>query len=164
MNQTLIFSAAALLLAIGTAYAVDPPEMKEGLWSIHSQTVDNPGNKTSSAAYTLCRSHAYDQSVRVAAKAVKGCTTVSESLQGGKYSNVTRCVVANTVIEGKGTTTSQGDSSFRTESHSTYTPPLYGVGETTMIMDQKYLGSCPAGVQPGDRTSADGKVIHLGKH
>jgi hypothetical protein len=164
MYKTLIFSASALLLASGTAYAVDPPDMKEGLWSIHSQSIDNPGNKTSSAAYTLCRSHAYDQSVRVAAKAVKGCTTVSESFLAGKYSNATRCVVANTVIEGKGTTTMQGDSSFHTESHSTYTPPLYGVSETTMIMDQKYVGSCPAGVQPGDRTSADGKVIHLGKH
>ncbi len=61
MNKTLIFAAAAFLLAIGTAYAVDPPDMKEGLWSVHSQSIDNPGNKTSSGTYTLCRSHAYDQ-------------------------------------------------------------------------------------------------------
>jgi hypothetical protein len=148
MNQTLIL-AAAILLTIGTAYAVDQPDLKEGLWSVHSQSIQNPGNKTSSADYTLCRSHAYDQSVRAAAKAMKGCTTANESFQAGKYSSATRCVVANTVIEGKGTTTMQGDSSFRTESHSTYTPALYGVSETTMIIDQKYLGSCPAGVQPG---------------
>jgi hypothetical protein len=36
--------------------------------------------------------------------------------------------------------------------------------DSTMTMDQKYLGSCPAGVQPGDLTSADGKVTHLWNH
>ena len=35
-----------------------------------------------------------------------------------------------------------------------------GVSETTMIMDQKYVGSCPAGAQPGDITYADGRVTH----
>jgi hypothetical protein len=30
-------------------------------------------------------------------------------------------------------------------------------------MDQKYVGSSPAGVQPGDRVNSDGTVIHLGK-
>jgi hypothetical protein len=29
-------------------------------------------------------------------------------------------------------------------------------------VDQKYIGSCPAGAQPGDLTTADGKVVHLG--
>ncbi|MGA2881970.1 MAG: DUF3617 family protein [Bryobacteraceae bacterium] len=163
MNKTLILAAAAFLLAIGTAYAVDPPDLKEGLWSVHSQSIDNPGNKTSSGTYTLCRSHAFDQAVRGSAKNLKGCT-VSENFQSGKYSSATHCIVANTVIEGKGTTTFQGDSSFRTESHATYTPAMHGVSETTIIMDQKYLGSCPAGAQPGDRTNADGTVIHLGKH
>jgi len=27
-----------------------------------------------------------------------------------------------------------------------------------MIMDQKYVGSCPAGTQPGDLTNADGRL------
>jgi len=45
MKKMLVFVVAALLLSIGIAYAVDPPEQKEGLWSNHMQTVDNPGNK-----------------------------------------------------------------------------------------------------------------------
>jgi len=29
-----------------------------------------------------------------------------------------------------------------------------------MIMEQKYEGACPAGMEPGDMTGADGRVIH----
>jgi hypothetical protein len=32
-----------------------------------------------------------------------------------------------------------------------------------MVMEQKYMGSCPAGAQPGDRINADGSIVHLGK-
>ncbi len=164
MNKTLVPAVAAFLLAIGTASAVDAPDLKEGLWSVHTQTVDNPGNKKSDGTYTLCRSHAFDQSVRASAKTVKGCTNTSESFQGGKFSSATHCVMAGTVMESKGTTAFQGDTSTHSETHATYSPAMYGVSETTMIMDQKYVGSCPAGTQPGDRISADGSVIHSGKH
>jgi hypothetical protein len=72
--------------------------------------------------------------------------------------------VGATVIETKGTATFSGDTSTHSESHATYTPAMAGISEMTMIQDQKYVGSCPAGAQPGDRINADGTVIHLGKH
>ena len=165
MKRILVSVAVTLMVAIGIANAVDPPQLKEGLWSIHSQSINNPGNKKSeNDTYTLCRNHAYDQSALVLAKSVKGCTTVSESFQDGKGSVETHCVVAGTVIESKETYTYQGDTSFHSESHSTYAPAFAGMSETTRIVDQNYVGSCPAGAQPGDRTDADGKVIHSGKH
>ena len=34
-----------------------------------------------------------------------------------------------------------------------------GKSETVMIMDAKYLGSCPTGMKPGDAVTADGKKI-----
>jgi hypothetical protein len=161
MNKKMLASAAAALV-LPIANAADAPDVKEGLWSIHTQSIDNPGNKKTEGTITLCRNHAYDLSVRAKAKNVKGCT-VSESSQGGKYSSATHCVVGTTVIDSKGTTTFVGDTATHTESHSTYTPAMYGVAETTMIQDQKYVGSCPAGALPGDRTDANGKVTHLGK-
>ncbi len=162
MRKTLVSAAVAFVLPI--ANAANLPEVKEGLWSVHTQSVDNPGNKKSDGTYTLCRNHAYDQSAQASAKNLKGCTTVSENLQGGKYSTELRCVVAGTVIDSKGTTTFQGDTSFHSETHATYAPAMGGISETTMIMDQRYLGGCPAGLQPGDRANADGTVIHRGKH
>jgi hypothetical protein len=29
-----------------------------------------------------------------------------------------------------------------------------------MVQDQRYIGSCPAGVKPGDTISADGFIRH----
>ena len=153
----------ALLLPAGIAIATNHPDLKEGLWSVHTQNIDNPGNKKSEGNFTLCRSHASDQAVEARVKEMKGCTKSNESFEGNKYSIEMHCTVASTVIETKGSTTFSGDTSTHTESHATYTPALGGISESTMIQDQKYIGACPAGVQPGDRTNADGTVIHLSK-
>jgi hypothetical protein len=163
MKKMLISATAALLFLIGIANAGNPPEQKEGLWSSHVQSVDNPGNKKTESTSTICRSHAYDEHVRSIAKSVKGCTTVSESFQGTKYSVELHCVEAGTAMVSKGTATFQ-DISAHSENHTTYTPALDGVSETTMIMDQKYVGSCPAGSRPGDLTRADGRLTHLWQH
>ena len=163
MRRKLIL-AAAMLLPIWIVMAVDVPDVKEGLWSIKRHTIDNPGNKTSDSSSTLCRNHAYDQHVIAESKKVKGCTTLSESFQGNKYSLEMSCVAAGTTILSKGVTTFDGDTAAHSESHASYTPAMAGISETTMIIDQKYLGACPAGIQPGDMTTADGKVLHLWKH
>jgi hypothetical protein len=158
MKKTLTI---ALLLPI--AYAADTPDLKEGLWSVHTQTSNDPGNTKSEGTYTLCRSHAFDKATEARAKSLKGCSMISENSQGNKYSAHMKCMVAGTAIETNSTSTFQGDTSFHSESRATYTPALHGLAGMTIILDQKYVGSCPAGVQPGDRTNADGSVIHLGK-
>ena len=137
MTKKLILSASALMLSIGTAYAADPPDMKEGLWSVHSQSIDKPGNKTTSGAYTFCRSHAYDQANRESAKKGKGCTITNESFQNGKYSSAAHCVVANTVVDSKTTSTFSNDTSFHTELHSTYTPAFYALAPQSAIIYAK---------------------------
>jgi len=164
MTKVLGFAAASLVLVVGMAVAGDPPDVKEGLWSIHRLTIENPGNKKSENTSTICRNHAYDQHVLALSKNVKGCTAINQSSEGSKYSEEMRCVVANTVVVTKGTTTYSGDAAAHAETHATYTPALAGMTEMTMIVDQRYVGSCPPGAQPGDLTTADGRVIHLWKH
>jgi hypothetical protein len=101
--------------------------------------------------------------VRAREKGLKGCTTVSESFQDHKYTSEIHCTAGKTAIESKGTTTFQGDTALHSETHATYTPALGGVSETTIVRDEKYVGSCPVGTAPGDRTNPDGTVISLGK-
>jgi hypothetical protein len=160
----MLVHAGVLLLPIGMAIAANIPELKEGLWSIHTQTISNPGNQKSEGTYTLCRDHAFDQAAQALAKNIKGCTMGSESFDGSKYSTEMKCTVGTTVIDTKGTATFSGDTSTHSESRATYTPAMAGISDMTMIQDQKYVGSCPAGAQPGDRINADGTIIHLGKH
>lgn len=95
---------------------------------------------------------------------VPGCTKVSENYNGRTLTTEMRCVVGGSVIDGKGTSVFQGDTAVHSETHSTYTAAMYGVSETTMIMDQKYVGSCPAGSQPEDMRGEDGKLFNTWKH
>jgi hypothetical protein len=163
MKKIAMVVITSFLFAAGTAYTVDLPQLKEGLWSIHKQTTTNPGNKKADTTSTLCRNHAYDQHVGSLAKNMKGCSVIAESFQGGKYVLQIRCKVASTVIDSKATATSEGDNATHSAVHATYTPAMAGMSEMTIIMDQKYVGDCPAGAQPGDTTQADGTVSHTWK-
>jgi len=164
MKKKLASAIGILLLTVGIAKAGNPPEQREGLWSIHKVTIDDPGNKKTESTSTICRSHAYDEHVRSLAKSRKDCTTVSESFEGGKYFKELSCEIAGTKMHSKVTTVFQGDTSTHSENYATYTPAMAGISDSTMIMDQKYVGSCPAGTQPGDMTDSDGTATHLWKH
>jgi len=161
MNKRILCST--VLLAAGV-FAADPPAMKEGLWSIHTVSTDQPGDKKTEGTQKLCRNHAYDDRVRAMAaqQSAKSCKAPIESSSGGTITTETECTVAGSVLKTKGVVTFNGDSAH-SETHTTYTPAMYGMTETTMVMDQKYLGACPAGVEPGDRISADGKVNKASK-
>lgn len=162
MKHTILVLATAAL-ALPLAYATDPPAVKEGLWSVHMEVTNNPGSQKSESSYTLCRDHAFDQLAREREKAMKGCSTVAENLQDNKYTSEIRCTSGTTTISSKGTTTYQGETVIHSETHASYSPAFSGTSETTIVRDEKYSGSCPAGVDPGDRTNADGTVIKLGK-
>jgi hypothetical protein len=164
MKKMLFFVGAAVLFSVGSAHGADPPDVKEGLWSSHTQSIDNPGNKRSEGTTTICRSRAYDQYVKDLAAKVQGCQKLSENYNGHTFTSALRCVVGSSVIDTKETAVFQGDTAIHSETHATYTPAMYGVSDTTMIVDQKYLGSCPAGTQPGDMKSADGRIINTWKH
>ncbi|MGA9796344.1 MAG: DUF3617 family protein [Rhizomicrobium sp.] len=151
MNRIAIFVATAFAMQIGAAYAVDLPQIKEGLWQIRTQTVDNPGNKKSQGSVMLCRDHAFDKRAKSLARNVRGCDTSNESFANGKYSAETRCEIGSTVIVSRGTVTFRDDRSTHSEIHVTYTPAFAGNTDETMIQDQTYLGDCPAGMHPGDR-------------
>ncbi len=161
MNKLLL--CAALLFPLGVLYAIDEPSLKEGLWSVHTQTIQNPGNKKDQGDKSICRSHAFDEHVQSLAKKVN-CKSISENSSGGTKTTETECTVGGSVIKGKGTVTMSGDTAAHSESHATYTPPMYGMSETTMITDQKYLGACPAGTQPGDIIFSDGRITHTWNH
>ncbi len=53
--------------------------------------------------------------------------------------------------------TYQGDTASHTEMHMND-----GKTETVMVIDAKYLASCPAGMKPGDVVMPDGKKISGG--
>lgn len=143
--------------------AADAPAIKEGLWSIHTVSIDNPGNKRTEGTRSLCRNHAYDARIREQAEAKEKqiCKPVARTSSNNGFTEESECNVQGSVATSKVVTTFTGDTSIHSETHVTYKPALYGTAEMTMVMDQKYAGACPAGMEPGDFMSADGKVTHV---
>lgn len=151
--------SSALLLTIGAVYAADAPPLREGLWSIHTEITSLPDNKKDVGKRSLCRNHAYDDNVRAMAKTQAAkCKAITDNYSSGQYVSEIECVVAGTTIHTKGTTTRNGGSGAHSESHATYSPALGGMTAMTTIMDQKYVGACPVGVDPGDTISGDGTI------
>ena len=159
-KKMLAWTGVALLST--TAYAADPPPAKEGLWSVRTQTTKNPGNQKNEESYTLCRTNTFDHAVQESVRKIKGCTITRDALEGDKYFQNLHCVTPTTVVESKATTTFQGATAMHAETHATYNPAMSGISEMTIVMDQKYVGRCPPGAIPGDKTDPSGKLTRLG--
>jgi hypothetical protein len=154
-----ILMAGLGLLLFSLAHATDPPALKEGLWQVHGQIIENPGAKRTEFTYRLCRNHAYDKAMDDQMRNVKGCRTSFDDRGHGSFVSSSRCTLDNhVVIDSKGTTTYESDTSTRSESRATYSPAYRGRSEEVLIEDQHYLGACPAGMQPGDRAMQDGSL------
>lgn len=145
--------------------AADAPSLKEGFWSIHSVSTEQPSGKKREVTRSICRSRAYDDYVRERAKKIPPtCKIVTDSTSGGTTVMETECTVQETTVHGKTTTTITSETAVHSETHTTYTPPLAGMTEMTMVMDQTYTGACPEGVEPGDMIGPDGKKVASWKH
>jgi hypothetical protein len=155
-------AAAALALSLTAAIAQDVPNMKEGLWKLHMVTT-NPGSPPEDSTYSLCRNHAYDLKAHDLMKKT-GCTVNEGSSAGGKRTFSSTCKVGATTISSTSTLTSSGDTSFHSETTTTYTPPMNGMSRSTMVQDQTYIGACPSGMNPGDIISANGQIRHRTTH
>jgi ribosomal protein S11 len=142
------------------AQTTDPPKLKEGLWEIHGQTVENPGNKRTDFTYRLCRDHAYDDAANKKLREVEGCSTVLKDLGGGRIASTSSCQVAGVTIDSTGLMVYKDDASTHAESRATFTPAFQGKSDETITQDQKFIGKCPGDVKPGDRIAADGRIWH----
>jgi hypothetical protein len=146
------------LLLVALARAASPPLLKEGLWQVQGEIVENPGDKHRAFAYRVCRNHAYDRSMDERVREVQGCRTSVSDHGHGRFMSSSRCTVDNVVIDSQGTTFYESDTATHAESHSTYSPAYHGRTDETIVQDQRYLGNCPQGMQPGDRLMPDGSL------
>ncbi len=148
--------ALAVILPAQESGPHNPPAVREGLWSVHMQITENPGDVKHEISETVCRTHAYDDFVRERVRKHGGCMVLSEKSTATTYAIEWDCSAGGIRIHTKSNSTFSGDSAIHTESDTTNTPALMGVASKTAITDEKYLGACPAGAQPGDITMPDG--------
>ncbi len=153
-------AAAWLPLVFAPARAGEPPKLKEGLWVIHVQSVEQPGDKRNDVTYKLCRDHAYDKAANDQLKNLPGCTTVIKDAGDGKFVSASNCTVNGTLVVSNGFTTFVSKTITHSETQAKYTPPFRGKSDESMIQDQQYVGDCPSGLKPGDTIGPDGLIRH----
>ena len=154
-------TCAMVFVSSGIAIADEPqmPPLKEGLWESYSQMIIK--NNKQASTLKVCRTHEIDKSVKERTKAIgenmrksRQCTDVVTQQSAGSYSSESHCVKDGSVT--KTTVTFQGNTSYhmemlRKDSQS----------ESAMTIDDKYVGSCPADMKPGDAVTEDGKKFNL---
>jgi hypothetical protein len=157
-----VFLVAVLSAWTGMAGAdeLKPPPTREGLWETHS-TQTQQGKTMSDRSVQMCQSKELTKSMQATGEELRKkneCTSSVTQPSANTYVEESRCAKGpNAGSVTKVIYTYQGDTSSHTEMHMT----LLGKTETVMLIDAKYLGSCPAGMKPGDLI-IDGKMISGG--
>ena len=148
------------LIGIAAADEFKPPPMKDGLWETHSTQIQQ-GKTVFDTSVKMCQSKELTKSLHSNGEELRKkneCTSSVTQPSPSTYVEESRCSKGpNAGSVTKITYTYQGDTASHTEMHMNA-----GKSETVMTMDAKYVGSCPAGMKPGDAIMADGTKISGG--
>jgi hypothetical protein len=150
-------AALSASIAIAGADELKPPPTKEGLWETHG-THTEQGKTVPDRPVKMCQSSETTKSMQAQGEKLRKkneCTSHVTRPSPNTYVEENSCAKGpNAGSVTKVVYTNQGDTASHTEMHMNA-----GKSETVVIIDAKYLGSCPAGMKPGDLMMDDGKII-----
>jgi hypothetical protein len=159
-RPVLVVAVLSGMIGIAGADEFKPPPMKDGLWETHSRQTQQ-GKTVIDTSIKMCQSKELTKSMQSNGEELRkknGCTSAVTQPSPNTYVEESHCAKGpNAGSVTKVMYTYQGDTASHMEMHMNN-----GKSETVMIMDSKYLGSCPAGMKPGDAVMADGKKISSG--
>jgi len=160
LRPVLFVAVLSAWIGIAGADEFKPPPMKDGLWETHSRQT-RQGNAVFDTSIKMCQSKELTKSMQSNGEELRKrnkCTSVVTQPSPNTYVEESHCTEGpNAGSLTKVIYTYQGDTASHMEMHMNE-----GKSETVMITDSKYLGSCPAGMKPGDVVMADGKKISGG--
>lgn len=162
MKTLLILTAAIAATVIGIARAdeIQPPFTKDGLWE--ATTSHLMAGKTNQMTMKICQDHSTQQKDRELSAQLRAkdqCVHSTTQPAPGVYVVEKKCTTGPSAgTSSKGTMTFRGDSAYRMEMRMTN-----GAGaESSMTIEAKYVGPCPADMKPGDTIMPDGKKFSAG--
>jgi len=155
---TLVFSA--LLLPAASAYAIDFPTMKAGLWE---STMSREGAQQKMSGTKMCMDAAVQKEMmEMGMGTMKSmCSKNDIRRDGNKVYGVAECKFGESTMKSSSVTTFTGDTAYHTEVKSSYDPPMQGMASGNTIIDAKWTGACPAGMQAGDVVMPNGTKINM---
>lgn len=149
---------AAIVAAPALAQNVDLPLRKEGLWQMNSAVSGAPPTTS-----TLCMDKTFGKEMLQMGSSMQKdlCSRNDVSRDGDKVHLHSVCKFGDTTATSKGTAVFSGDTAYRMDMHSTYSPPMMGMKEARTTVEAKWLGACKPGQKPGDVTLANGMTFNL---
>ena len=158
-KSAVFVAVVSVWTGIAGADEIKPPPTKEGLWETHS-TQTKQGKTVSDSTVKMCQSKELTESMQSGGEELRKkneCTSSVTRPSSNTYVEESRCAKGpNPGAVTKVIYTHQGDTASHTEMHINS-----GASETLMIIDAKYVGSCPTGMKPGDLI-IDGKIVSGG--
>lgn len=159
-KPVLLVSVVSAAIGMASAGEFQPPPMKDGLWDTHS-TQTQQGKTVFDTSIKMCQSKEFRKSMQSNGEELRKknkCTSTVTQPSPNTYVEESRCADGpNAGSVTKVIYTYRGDTASHVEMHMNV-----GKSETVMIMDSRYLGSCPTGMKPGDTVMPDGKKVSGG--
>jgi hypothetical protein len=150
----------AVAFAAANALAVDFPTLKAGLWE---SQVTRDGAAAKTPAMKMCMDATVQKEMLDAGMGtMKDMCSKNEIRRDGNrmYGNA-ECRLGETTMKSNAVTTFTGDVAYRSEVKSTFDPPMAGRSSGTTVIEAKWTGACPAGMQPGEVVLPDGRKVNM---
>jgi hypothetical protein len=155
----LMFGCAAALGAT-SALAIDFPTLKPGLWE-SNLTREGAGQKA--PTMKMCMDASLQKEMMDAGMGTMKelCSKNDIRREGNKVISNAECKFGDSTMKSTSVTTFTGETAYHTDVKATYDPPMAGKGSNSTVIDAKWTGPCPAGMQPGDVILPDGRKINM---
>ena len=159
----MISHAWILAAAVFAAHAAaqDMPKMKPGLWETTTSTAAPKGGQAQSSKSSMCINEAVQKEMMDFSKGMGAqCSKNTTRRDGNKYIGEAECTFGGSAMKSQSVATFSGDTSYRVESRSTFSPPMSGMSESNTTQEAKYAGACPANMKPGDMNMG-GRMMNI---
>ena len=142
LSPSATLMGSALFLAAASASAIDFPTMKAGLWE---STMSREGAQQKMSGTKMCLDPAVQKEMMEMGMGTMKtmCSKNDIRRDGNKVYGVAECKF--------------GESTMK----SSYDPPMQGMASGSTIIDAKWTGACPAGMQAGDVVMPNGTKINM---
>jgi hypothetical protein len=152
--------AGTLILGAASASAIDFPTMKPGLWE---STIAREGMTQSMSGTKMCMDAAVQKEMMDMGMGTMKtmCSKNDIRRDGNKVYGSAECKFGDATMKSSTVTTFTGDTAYHTEVKSTYDPPMQGMPSGNAVIDAKWTGACPAGMQAGDVVLPDGRKMNV---
>ena len=137
------------------------PKLKPGLWEVTtnlSRQDGQPPRVTSMCLDATVQQELYRMSTGAMANM---CSQHDLKFAGNTLTSTSTCEFNGTKMQSKAVMVVTGDTSYHSEAHTTFDPPMRGMKEASTTIDGKHVGPCKPGQKPGDVILPGGQTMNF---